>query len=327
MLYKITIFFYLFFQFSIFIVHALSNPYSISFPVTKNIHNEDYLNIQKQLRSVNISSTLLQLDNESGQFPVGNFWGRCASGLHLGLIEPNRGCFPIERLEKIGKGGDMCIVSYASYNRNYPALIKSLPQALEATGFNGHFLYRIGGYPNPTGCEIQYAGIPYCFKIFMMLEAQQLGFNNVLWIDASMLPLRDPTPLFHWIDQRGALFYGWKISSDAQAWIYPATHQILKNLTGTDIFTATYVRGAFLGLKMDTEKTKQLIELYYQCADLGTPFLSAYPDEFVLTAIVGKVAPEWEPFPFWQIYGSGDDSLESIHQKSKEGIYFYYRQH
>jgi hypothetical protein len=318
----------IFFLCSIFLsIHIEANPFLISFPAKKKPSIGDYIHIQKQLRSINITPTLIQLNDESNQFPPGKFWGRCASGIYLGLIEPEKGHLPIHRLEKIGNGGEMCIVSYASYNREYPHLIKSIPEALEKCGFNGYFLYRIGGYPNPTGQEIQYVGIPYAFKIFMMVEAHQLGFDNVLWIDSSMLPLRDPSPLFDWIDRRGGLYYGWKACPDAWTWIYPSTSQILKDLTGTDVFNATYVRGAFFGLKMDTEKAKQLIELYYRCVDLGTPFLSCYPDEFVLTAIIGKVAPEWDPFPFWEIYGSGDDTFTSIEQKKKEGIYFYYRQH
>ena len=72
------------------------------------------------------------------------------------------------------------IVSFASYDKNYYTLLKSIPAALEKCGFNGYFLYRMGGFPNPTGIEIQYIGVPYAFKIFMMVEAQKMGFDQVL---------------------------------------------------------------------------------------------------------------------------------------------------
>ena len=78
---------------------------------------------------------------------------------------------------------------------------------------------------------------------------------------------------------------------------------------------------------MNTEKAKQLIELYYRCVDLGTPFLSCYPDEFVLTAIIGKVAPEWDPFPFGKFTAAVMTLSQASSKKRKEGIYFYYRQH
>jgi hypothetical protein len=297
-----------------------ANLYSIPFPAKEKVTDEDYIHIQNQLRTIDIIPTLIQLDDEHYSFPFAKFWGRCASGIYLGLIEPEKGHFPIQRLEKIGNGGERCIVSYASYNRKYHELIKSIPEALEKAGFNGYFLYRIGGYPNPTGREIQYVGVPYAFKIFMILEAHQLGFNHILWIDASMLPLRDPSPLLDWIDRHEIFYYGWKTSPHVRTWLYPATFQILKDVTGVDIFDARYVCGAVFGLKMNTEKAKQFIDLYYRCVDLATPFLSYNPEEFVWTAILGKVAPELEPFPPEQVYNRRADALE-------EGFYFDYRPH
>jgi len=76
--------------------------------------------------------------------------------------------------------GDNCIVCCVPFNRIYPELVLSQVAALKETGFNGYYLYQIGGFPNPTGKEIRHVGVPHSFKIFMTLEAQRLGFSALL---------------------------------------------------------------------------------------------------------------------------------------------------
>jgi len=125
---------------------------------------------------------------------------------------------------------------------------------------------------------------------------------------------------------------GGKRPPETPQWIYPKTRAILQEMTGTDVTKGRYLRGAFLGLDMKTPKAIDFINTYYTLADLGTPFLSCFPDEFVFSAIVGKVDPavEWQPYPFWKLVDAnsqGDSSAASMDAKRKEGLYFYWRQH
>ena len=57
----------------------------------------------------------------------------------------------------------MCIVSCAPYDGVRSVLLTSIPDALKRSGFNRYFYYRIGGFPNPTGKEIQYVGVSLLF--------------------------------------------------------------------------------------------------------------------------------------------------------------------
>lgn len=51
--------------------------------------------------------------------------------------------------------------------------------------------------------------IPYCFKIRALQAAiDETEFTTFVWLDSSMVPMRDPAPLFDHIAQHG--YYLWK---------------------------------------------------------------------------------------------------------------------
>ena len=313
----------------------LSSPFAISFPEKQDLTNEDYIEVQKQIRNINIIPTVEALYKSLPPFlkytTFEDFLGRCSKGLVQVLIDPEKGYLPEKKLVKIGEGGDRCIVTCGPYNGKYPSYVNSIVMGLKEQGFNGYFYYLIGGWPNPTGKEIKYVGVPYSFKIFTMLEAQKLGFNNILWIDSACYPIRDLTPLFDHIEQKGALLNSFLVPTDAWQYIFPQTAEVLRQLTGTNVlFWTYYVNTIAFGLKMDTQEAREIVETYYKLADLGTPFLSTYPEEWVLTAILGQ-----PKFSHWHrnhinnlIVGSltnSDDSLEEFEKGKQRGGYFYQR--
>ncbi len=316
---------------------ASSSPFDLNIPPKKEMAHRDYIELQKLLRSKgddleHLLRGLYPIDK--GYTTHEDFCGRCMRGIHQVLIDPEKGLFPELQLEKIGKGGDCCIVTWCSFTNKYVEFIKSNIEQLHRIGFNGHYLYMIGGYPNPTGKEIQYAGVPYAFKIFMMLEAQKKGFQKVLWIDSAAMPLKDPTPLFDWIGTTGTFIDGGNTPKDAWKFIYPETRRILLEQTGVDVLSSFYVNTVAFGLKMDTELTKHFIDDYYKMLDLGTPFLSCFPEEFVISAIFCK--PEhrdkWRRECFPHIFyrpsrNTKNDELKNIKKARKRGAFFFPRPH
>lgn len=44
---------------------------------------------------------------------------------------------------------------------------------------------------------------PYAFKIYAIEAARNMGYDQVLWVDASVYPVKDITPVFDWLTEKG----------------------------------------------------------------------------------------------------------------------------
>jgi hypothetical protein len=312
---------------------AHANPFKINFPQKKDLTYDEYIEVQKQIRQIDILPLVRDMyASLNGAYftTFDDIASRCTKCIRQTLIDPANGLYPQKGLVKIGRGSDNCFVCCGPFNGKYPYYVKSLIETLERQGFDGFFLYYIGGWPNPTGEEIQYTAVPYCFKIFAMVEAHQMGFNKVLWVDAACLPLGDVQPLFDRIDKDGALLNWFRQPSSAKRYIFPQTHDLLFNLTGTDVHEVPYINTIVFGLKMNTPEARRLVKMFYEFVRLGTPFLSCFPEEWVLTAIIGKRRfRDWtKSHPPKLVRGSAngaDDSPAELSKLREKGVYFFQR--
>ncbi len=310
------------------------NPFKLEIEPKEDFSLEEYVQIQKQLHALSITPVLDQLypQKKSSFFrrkpalqKKQDFEGRMSRGIRQTLIDLEQEKIPQKKLIPINGGGSYCLVSFCSFDGVYAQMQEKIPQALEKTGFKGHVLLLTGGFPNPTGKEIQYSGVPYCFKIFSLLEAQKLGFEKVLWVDAALLPLKNPQPIFSWIEQNGCFFQARKNSS---RYLLPQTHSILLEKTGSDMQKLPCIRARLIGLDLASDKAKKLIQDYYDLVELGTPFMSCFPEEFVLGALIGKNPQLW---PF-QTFDKLVKSQRKLHGKNEnqiteEGFFFLLKNH
>lgn len=314
----------------------LGNPFKIDFPVKEKITNEDYIEIQKKLKEIDIQPILNDLYPASPPKKLfkpwasslalkEDFYRRTSKALSQTLINLEKNQIPVQELVKIGKGGDNCIVCYASFNGKYADLIQNLPKKLEALGFNGYVFYRVGGFPNPTGKEIQYCAVPYCFKIFTMIEAHKLGFTKVLWVDSAFFPLKDPTPLFDWIEKEGCFL---KLHESFTKFILPKTVQYIQRVTGVDVLKSRYVSAQILGFDFSKAATKEFVDKYYELVELGLPFFSCFPEEYVFTAIIGQKPELWKVQPFnYLIFPEIKLRGKTEEWAQKEGYFFLQKEH
>lgn len=44
---------------------------------------------------------------------------------------------------------------------------------------------------------------PYAFKIYTIDHARAMGYDQILWLDASVYSVKDPTPVFDWLTKHG----------------------------------------------------------------------------------------------------------------------------
>jgi hypothetical protein len=303
------------------------NPYFISFPEKTEISNEDYVTIQEELRKVNIEPLLEALYPKSQGFAdFGDFLSRCSRGLRQTLIDEERGLLPLAKFEKINKGGPWCIVTSIPQNEKYINFAEAIPNALRESSFDGYYLCYFGKWPNPNGREIKYVGVPYSFKVFMVLEAYKLGFDQVLWIDSALLPLKNPDFIFREIEEKGGFLTGWCAHSALWRYILPSTRDLLYDLTGVDVLNTFYICTRVFGLNMKREETWRFIREYERFTKLGTPFLSCYPEEFVFTAILGNSEYQsWARYFGYQIFQDEQD-VKSLESKIND-LFFLQRVH
>jgi hypothetical protein len=308
---------------------AIANPFAIEFAEKKELTNDDYIEAQKLLRKIDIVSPLLEIyPADQGYSTFDDFYRRCSVGIKQILIDPEKGNFPEKNLVKIGKGGDCCIVSFTSYNKKYGDYIRQIPKLLEDVGFNGYFYYRVGGYPNPTGKDIRYAGVPYSFKIPLMLEAEQLGFDKVLWIDAPMIPLKNLSSVFEQIEQMATFFLLFVGPDYEKQFLLPKTNEFFLTHTGVDV-TQKHIRSGIFGLKMSDPLVKEFVKKYYEFLEMGTPFFSCSPEENVFGAIFFSLKDDYpflwhSPFLQYPIEWENPASIESLKQSDST---FYLRKH
>ncbi len=275
-------------------VDHVSNPFVIDFTKTEELTHDDYIYIQNELRKKNIGPLIEELYEEAKSIygrkraDLGYFYVNCSRFMHRTFIDPSTNRFPRVELIQINEGGDNCVVSSAPYEIEYPELLLNQIESLKHTGFNGYFLMFLGAYPNPTGVEISYAGVPSAVKIFAMVEAHKRGFNKVLWLDCAMQAQRDITPIFDEIEKNEFVGHYFDPTESRSKLTLPATRRILEQCTSVDVVNVPHVVASVLGLKMDAPLAQSFIQNFYECVQLGTPFLSCLPEEFVYSAILGQ---------------------------------------
>jgi hypothetical protein len=281
------------------------NPFLIDTPDKYEYTLKDYENIQEKLHSKNLDSIVESLYSSNNRFiDLAEFKRRIFRGIKQRIIDISNNLLPTKTLYKIGNGGNMrnCVVTFTSFtqserenevdNTRYLASQK-IVKALEDVGFNGYFYLISGGFPNPTGTEMKYAGIPYSFKILTMLEAQRKGFDKVIWIDSVCLPINNPQKLFDILYEQDTIISSINYNNNYEVMSFEKTVELLNEVTQEKMhFDTYYVETTVFGLNLESEIIQKIIKDYYEMLELGWPFFSVFPEEIVLCGLFNK--PEYK---------------------------------
>jgi len=276
------------------------NPFLINIEDKQEYTIDDYINIQEKLdkKDLNLFFESLYPEGEI-RTTLDEMKRRCTKGIKGKVIDISNPVLPIKRIFTVGNGGDRkkCFVCCTALLDNRCDASQTILQSLEEVGFNGHFLLLNGGFPNPTGTELKYCGIPYNFKIYMILEAKKLGFEKVIWIDAACYALNNPECLFELLDDGcDTVFRAFPPNffepNTYKNICFPKTIELMSKLVDRDVKDDTTVNSIVFGLNLKSEKVLKMIEEYYEMVKVGLPFLSAFPEELVFSCIMNK--PEYK---------------------------------
>ncbi|MFZ4673539.1 MAG: hypothetical protein ACOYL1_04260 [Chlamydiia bacterium] len=273
----------------------LVNPFEVDFFPKSELTYEDYEEVQTALREKNIEPLVEEwFPNDWGSqgvftkrkpYSKGDFVLRCSKGLKQQMINRTLGYYPIKELLKGDGSMDKCVVLGCSMDRNYQQNLHLLIEALREIGYDGAIYYRVGGYPNPTGDEIRYAGVPYAFKLFLVQEALMLGYEKVLWLDTAAWPMENLDPIFKMIELDGFFFDRGKPNPLA---MLPRVRQFLEEYCGKNLALERRVAGWIMGFSLRDPRVELFFKEYKKMVRLGFPFLSVNPEEGVITSILLK---------------------------------------
>ena len=154
--------------------------------------NEDYRLLQKYLSS-----------DERNLSQLGDFEWIAKHIFIIGTTEqelPQSGRVSVNCTDEYKEN---CVILYASFNRNYPLALHRLLDIIKRSDFQGHVIYRIGGWPNTEGGDLTLAHVPYAFKVCAFKEAKRLGYKRCLWLDTSLIPVVSLNTIFKMIEAKG----------------------------------------------------------------------------------------------------------------------------
>jgi hypothetical protein len=271
------------------------NPFLIDIEDKDEYDWNDYLNIQRQLeeKSATLDAFLETLyPDQPMRTPLEEMKRRTKKGVTQKIIDVSFETLPKYQLFQLGNGGQNCIVCCTPVLNNRCDASQTILQSLQEVDFHGHFLLLNGGYPNPTGKEMKYVGVPYSFKIFMMLEAKKRGFEKVIWIDAACYAINNLQPLFDKLESSDAIFTPYPpnyfASDTCNNIVFPKTIELLNSLVNRDIRNDATINSIVFGLNFSSPIVNEFVEEYYSMVKLGLPFLSCFPEEIVFTAILNQ---------------------------------------
>lgn len=186
---------------------------------------------------------------------------------------------------------DRCIICYISFNGRYEEGIGRIDKCLQKIGYKGHFIAKIGGWPNLEGGDLCLADVPYAFKPCFFEEVKNLGYKNVLWLDSSIIVLQNIDSVFEKIEKTG--YFGYLASHKVVDY---TTDYVLKifgmqrNLAENILTVETGILG--LNLKSDIGQT--ILTDWRKAASNGA-FYSSRPDQNALSIISYLIGlQEWD---------------------------------
>ena len=338
----------------------MENPFLIKIEDKSLYTIDDYVDIQKKLSNINVDSIIDSLYPPKDCFySLDEFKYRCTKSLKQQIIYTDdfgNIKLPSKILYRIRQGsmimddefiyeetdGGTCIVcctpfshdlsnfdKYKTHSETRYLASHQIIKSLEEVGYDGFFYLFNGGFPSPTGTEMKYAGVPYCFKIFMMLEAKKKGFSRVIWIDSGCYCINNPKRLFDILDTQETLIK--TISSEHNnynAMCLPQTMTLLNSINNNDIQTASYVETIVFGLNMKSDIINKFIEDYYGMVKLGYPFLSIFPEEIVFTSLFNRGEYKhllYRQTPECHRLQIHEDKIKDSFIAKNNGYYFHHR--
>lgn len=157
-----------------------------------------------------------------------------------------------------------CIINYAS-GAWYPRGQARLVQSLADLSFTGSVL--TWNNPADLGCP-PHQQVPYAFKPYALRRAKEMGFELVLWCDASVWAIRPVTPVFDYLAAHSHMFFH---NTSIGMWTSDACLKGF-NLDRDKAMDMSMLMGICMGFNLTAPVTQEFLNQWLAKADDGFSF-------------------------------------------------------
>ncbi|MCH9620659.1 MAG: hypothetical protein S4CHLAM20_00600 [Chlamydiia bacterium] len=193
---------------------------------------------------------------------------------------------------------DVCIITYGSFNKSYTDKIDLIDSRLKDINFKGHFLFRMGGWPDIEGGSLKYIHVPYSFKLCMIKEAMRLGYKKIVWIDTAVVPLENFLRVFEILDEDGYFLIDHTTLAKAHV-----TESVVKafNLTTKEMNSINEIQASMMAFNTESEKAQNFIAECFSYLDSLDAYLSPRPEQVAMGIIGTRLGMKFR-LPFVQVF-------------------------
>lgn len=203
---------------------------------------------------------------------------------------------PVKKIVPMGgvslEDRSRCIVMFSSYNYDaafgkelYSTKMNAVIRDLAEEGYKGHVLFYLGGYPMLAQGGLRLAHVPYSFKLLSLIEASQMGYQDVLWIDTAVHPSNDLSEVFSTIEKTGyfLLTNGINMQYDYDYGIIPDNTVKSCGLSISELSTIPHIVAGIMGISFRTPAQHDFLNDWYRMTAATWPAMSYYPEEFLVS--------------------------------------------
>lgn len=182
-----------------------------------------------------------------------------------------------------------CLISYAKNGREpyEDALDRGMEEAKKH--YDGDFIFLKDALPNDCPSHLD---VPYSFKPYSFMSAFEKGYRQVIWMDSTIMMLRDPKRMFGVLKDRGILAFH-NLGHPLAKWI----SDIAVQTTGIDLSqNPQQIMACVVGFDIDHPKGLEIFEEWFMFSRDGKSFQnnpSSYPgfighrhDQAILSALL-----------------------------------------
>ena len=164
----------------------------------------------------------------------------------------------------------LCVISLAKAETRSCVLqlLDRLEKSLGRVKFKGDLLFWRDRYPANCPSHLE---VPFAFKPLCFLEAKAMGYDLVLWLDASIIALRPIEPLFEKIRREGYLIFKNPLNCSVGQWCSDEALQAFP-LDREDALKIPELSAAVMGLDLRNELALNFLNQWHAKALEGVVF-------------------------------------------------------